>query len=94
MLKQMSTRLLAEPEKELGMVSVQVTDPLERLVQSLSLTRDALGKLKAMVLAQGFADESAEVDFFKQSDAEECFCRPGTFQINFIFIFDLKLNFY
>lgn len=66
MLKQMSARLLAELEKELGRVSVQVVDPLDRLVQSLKLTRDALGKLKAMVLAQGFEDEDAEVDFFKR----------------------------
>ncbi|WP_448104053.1 hypothetical protein [Pedobacter panaciterrae] len=66
MLKQRSARMLAELEKELGRMEVQVADPLDRLVQGLKLVREALAKLKTLVVSAPFENEAAEIYFFKR----------------------------
>ncbi|NRF37408.1 hypothetical protein [Pedobacter foliorum] len=65
MLKQTSARMLAELERELGRIEVQLADPLDRLVQGLKLVREALAKLKTLVLAAPFESEATEVYFLK-----------------------------
>ena len=66
MIKQTSEKLLRETEFELEQYKVQLSDPLERLEQSLILIRNVLNKLKQIVLAHPFVDEQEEVYFFKK----------------------------
>ncbi|MET3115376.1 hypothetical protein AAKU52_003125 [Pedobacter sp. CG_S7] len=65
MLQEMSSKLLQELELGLERFTAQVSDPLERLVQSLKLIRDSLHKLKQLMETYPFDTNEEEIYFFK-----------------------------
>jgi hypothetical protein len=65
MIKETSAKLLRELELALDRLTAQERDPLERLVQSLKLVREALQKLKQVVLQNPFNEAFPEAYFFK-----------------------------
>jgi hypothetical protein len=65
MIKELSSKLLHELELGLDRVTTQVSNPLEKSLQSLKLIRDALKKLKQLILEYPIDDEQAEILLFK-----------------------------
>lgn len=65
MIEQTSAKLLRELELGLERLSTQEHDPLEKLVQSLKLVKDALDKLKKIIQLHPFQDKKNEITFFK-----------------------------
>jgi len=65
MIQEMSSKLLQELELGLERFTAQVSDPLERLVQSLKLIRDSLHKLKQLMETYPFDTKEEEIYFFK-----------------------------
>lgn len=65
MLQEFSNKLLRQLEDELGRVSAQVNDPFEKMRTALKLIRQAMEKLRTVVLENAFASDAEEIHFFK-----------------------------
>ncbi|WPV02144.1 RteC domain-containing protein [Mucilaginibacter sp. cycad4] len=65
MLKEQIARLQMQLAQDLGQLSFQTNEPLERLTRALKLIRLSLNKLKEDIEKHPFKDAREQIDFFK-----------------------------
>jgi len=65
MIRKLSEELLRQLDRGISEINSQVSDPIERIKQSMVLVRASLSRLRSFVLENGFVDDASEIYFFK-----------------------------